>query len=124
MIMQIQIKNLQLQTIIGVYDWERSDPQDVIVNVWLQFDAAQSAKTDEIVDTLDYKAVKQRIMEEVEHSSFHLLERLAARILEVAMEDAKVLEAAVEVDKPHALRFADSVSVRCSKRREGGSAKA
>jgi D-erythro-7,8-dihydroneopterin triphosphate epimerase len=116
--MQIHIKNLHLRTIIGVYDWERSDPQDVIVNVWLQFDAAQPAKTDEIADTLDYKGLKQRIMEEVERSSFHLLERLAARILDVAMEDAKVLEATVEVDKPHALRLADSVSVRCSKRRE------
>ncbi len=118
MTMRIKIKNLRLRTIIGVCRWERRCPQDIIVNVTMEFDGAQAVQSDDIKDTVDYATTKRRIIEEVENASFNLLEKLAGRILELVMEDPKVQSATVEIDKPNALRFADSVSVRCSAERK------
>ena len=100
--MIVRIKNLRCRTIIGIYDWE------------YEFDGAKAAETDDICDTVDYKALKREIVEQVESSRFYLLEKLASRALEVVMSDEKVTGATVEVDKPHALRLAESVSVVCS----------
>lgn len=116
--MQIHIKNLRLRTIIGTDDWEREHSQDVIVNATMEFDATEAVRNDEIGETVDYCAVKRRIVEQVEQARFLLVEKLAHRILEIIMEEPKVLKASVEVDKPHALRFADSVSISCSAERE------
>ncbi len=115
--MIIRIKNLRLRTIIGVKHWERRKVQDVIINVEIEFDGSKVAESDNIHDTINYKAVKNRIVEEVEKSRFYLLDRLASHVLKIVMEDKKVQRATVEVDKPNALRFADSVSVSCSAER-------
>ena len=115
--MIIRIKNLRLRTVVGTNEWEREAPQDVTINVEMEFDGSTVARTDRIEDTIDYKAVKRRIIDVVEGSSYYLLDKLANRILETVMEEEKVQRATVEVDKPHALRFADSVSVTCSAQR-------
>ena len=115
--MLIRIKNLRLRIVVGTNEWEREAPQDVTINVEMEFDGSEVARTDRIEDTIDYKAVKGRIIDVVEGSSFYLLDKLANRILETVMEEKKVQRATVEVDKPHALRFADSVSVSCSAQR-------
>ena len=112
--MKIRIKNLRLRTIVGIYAWERKEVQDVIINIDFEFEGSDAAKSDRIEDTVDYKKLKKRIIEEVENSRFYLLEKLAGRILSIVMSDSKVIRARVEVDKPQALRFADSVSVECS----------
>ena len=90
-----------------------------MVNVELEFDARRAAKTDRIDHAVDYKALTQRIIDEVEQSRFFLLEKLADHILTIVMGDPKVARATVEVDKPRALRFADSVSVSASACRAG-----
>ncbi len=115
--MIIHIKNLRLRAVIGVFDWEREVQQDIVINAKIHFDGTQAAATDDIEQTFDYKAITKQVIKEVEHSRFHLLEKLAERILAVIMEDPRVEAASVEVDKPHALRFADSVSVSCEARR-------
>jgi FolB domain-containing protein len=116
--MVIHIKNLRLRTIIGVNDWERDKPQDVTVNVRAEFDARRAAASDDVSDTVDYKAMKRRIMETVEASRFYLVEKLADTVLQAILEDPKVRRATVEIDKPRALRFADSVSITASAERE------
>lgn len=115
--MKIRIKNLRLRTVVGIYAWERKEAQDVIINIDLEFDGSRAAETDNIKDTVDYKSLKKHIIKEVEASRFQLLEKLAGHILDIVMSDQKVYRAHVEVDKPNALRFADSVSVECSAER-------
>jgi len=107
----IRIKNLRLRTIIGVQSWERRKKQDVIVNVRIDFDGTRAAETDKIEESVDYKAITKRIIEIVEQSEFHLLERLVASISAAIMENQSVRKVWVEIDKPHALRFSDSVSI-------------
>ena len=112
--MKIRIKNLRLRTVIGVYEWERVQPQEVLLNIDLEFDGTRAGQSDRLEDTIDYKALKRRVLDEVEASSFQLLERLATRVLEIIHEDPRIHSARVEIDKPGALRFADSVSVEVS----------
>ena len=115
--MIIRIKNLRLRTVVGTNDWEREAPQDVIINIEMEYDGSKAAETDRLEDTVNYKAVKRRIIDAVEGSHFYLLEKLADRILKTVMEEKKVQRAFVEIDKPHALRFADSVSISSSAER-------
>ena len=99
------------EAIIGINDWEKDHPQDIIINVEIRLDGSRAAKSDAIGDTVNYKAIKKNILDRVESTHFGLLEKLAFYILKIIHEDDKVQWASVEVDKPHALRFADSVSV-------------
>ena len=115
--MMIRIKNLRLRTLIGIFDWERKHPQDVVINARIEFDGSQAARSDSIGDTVDYKEITKGIIGLVESSQFFLLEKLASEILKFILSHPQVLEAQVEVDKPLALRYSDSVSVEVSAKR-------
>ena len=109
--MIIKIENLRLRTIIGIYDWEKENRQDLVVNVTIDFDGRKAAESDNIEDTLDYKALNKKIISFVETNDFNLLERVAGGICDIVFEEPAVMWASVRVEKPGALRFADSVSV-------------
>lgn len=115
--MTIKIKNLHLRAIIGVNDWERTRSQEIILNIELQYDGSRAAASDDFRDAVDYSAIKRTLLEKVEQTQFFLLERLAAYVLDLLMEDGRIERASVEIDKPNALRFADSVSVVVSRKR-------
>lgn len=117
--MIIRIKNLRLRAVIGINDWERKTFQDVIINIEIEFDGSRAVESDDLKNTVDYKNLKKRIMKEVETSRFYLIEKLAHHVMALVMQNEKVQWTRVEVDKPHALRFADSVSVSCEGRRKG-----
>ena len=114
----IRITNQALQTIIGVNEWERNRKQNIIINIELSFDPAMAILSDDLKDTLDYRGIKRQIVEEVNHSSFCLLEKLTDYLLDILMSYEKVLAAKIKIDKPHALRYADSVSVERSAQRQ------
>lgn len=114
----IRVKNLRLRTFIGFNEDERTKRQDVVINLGLDYDARRAARSDQPADALDYKHITKSIIALVEDNRFLLLERLAQDILDLILADPAVIEACVEVDKPHALRFADSVSVTVQARRE------
>jgi len=115
--LRICIDNLRLRTIVGINDWERSNKQDVVINVELELDGDTATTHDAIEETLDYKHLTKGIIEAVERSNFFLLEKLCDHILQLSMVDVRVKAARVRVDKPMALRFADSVSVERSAER-------
>ena len=112
----IKIKNLRLRTYIGINDDEIKNKQDVVVNVTIHYDAgrATDSDSDSVDDALNYKTVTKSIIALVEDNRFSLLEKLTAEVLNIAAEHHWVTFAEVEVDKPHALRFSDSVSLTLS----------
>ncbi len=114
---RILIRDLALRCIVGINPEERREKQDVRISIELACDCAPAAESDRIEDAVDYKAIKQRVRTMVEASDFGLLETLADRIARIALEDPRVAEAVVTVDKPGALRFARSVAVRIVRRR-------
>ena len=114
----IRIKDLRLRTYIGFNDDERRKRQDVVINVRFSYPADEAAQTDDVKYAVNYRTITKEIIRRVEGGRFMLLERLAADVLELVMADPKIVSAEVEVDKPHALRFSDSVSATLSASRQ------
>ena len=114
----IRITDLQLRTIIGINDWERHEKQDVVINIWIEYDAKKAAKSDSVKDTIDYKEITKKIIKKVEASQYYLLEKLADTILNIVADYSKVKAVTVRVDKPQALRFARSVSVELTHKKK------
>ena len=114
----ITLRNLTLRAIIGFNEWERTKKQDIVINIEMEFDPLEAINTDSVEKTLDYKQVKRSIIDLVENSSFNLLEKLTHAIVEKIMENSRVLFVKVTADKPHALRFTDSVAVTMSAERK------
>lgn len=113
----IQIKNLRLRTFIGFNPEELEKQQDVIVNAEIHYPAAAAADSDNVDNALNYKVITKEMISHTEQGAFKLLERLTSDLLTIAMQDPKVKFAKVTVDKPHALRFSDSVSLTLSAKR-------
>lgn len=110
----IKIKNLRLRTFIGIKDDEINNKQDVIINARIHYSAADAANSDNMDNALNYRTITKKIIALVEQQRFSLLEKLTADVLAIASEHSAVKYAEVEIDKPHALRFADSVSLTLS----------
>ena len=115
---RINVSNLRLRTFIGFNPEEKSKQQDIVVNAEIRYCADQAYLSDDADDALNYKIVTKRMIHHVEQGRFHLLEKLTADLLAIATESERVSFAEVRVDKPHALRFADSVSVTLSAARD------
>jgi dihydroneopterin aldolase/D-erythro-7,8-dihydroneopterin triphosphate epimerase len=108
---RIHIRDLRLRAIIGIYPDERRKPQDVIINLELRTDLHRAGETDQLADTVDYKALKGRIIAHVEQSRHLLLEKMAAEVARICLDTPGVNSVRVTVDKPGALRFARSVAI-------------
>ncbi|MCF2910901.1 MULTISPECIES: dihydroneopterin triphosphate 2'-epimerase [Pseudoalteromonas] len=108
----INITNLRLRTFIGFNQEEREKKQDVVINIEIHYPAdAECLFHDEVGHALNYKTITKAVIAKVEDGHFLLLEKLVADILTECHQHPDVSYAKVRVDKPHALRFADSVSL-------------
>ncbi len=105
------IRDLEIETIIGIYDWERETPQKVYLDLEMAGDVARAAASDHIDDALDYKAVGKRLLAFVGGSRFRLVETLAEEVARIVREEFGVPWVRVTVDKRGALRGARSVGV-------------
>ena len=108
--MIICLKNLRVSGILGVYDEERHAERDIIINARIEYNAQDALRTDSLEGALDYKQVRDRIVNAVAGTRFKLIETLASAIVQELIRDPRILKLQVEVDKPKALRLADSVS--------------
>jgi dihydroneopterin aldolase len=107
----IYLHDLKVDTIIGIFDWERRITQTVIIDLDIQADIRKAARTDAINDTLDYKAVAKRVIEYVGGCDFQLVETLAERIAGIIIEEFSVPWLRVRVNKKGAIRGASDVGV-------------
>tara|TARA_R110001606_G_scaffold399215_1_gene582170 strand:+ start:60063 stop:60446 length:384 start_codon:yes stop_codon:yes gene_type:complete len=115
---RIRVKDLRLRTYIGIKEEEILNRQDVVINLTILYPAAEAVEVNEIDQALNYRTITKAVIRHVEENRFALLERLTQEILDLVMAHAKVRYAEVEVDKPHALRFAESVSITLSAQRD------
>ncbi len=114
----IRVKDLLIRTYIGFNPEELVNKQDVLINLEMETDIPEAAlEADEPDGIFDYKTVTKKVIALVQDGRFKLLEVLTKKILDLIMEDERVVRARVEVDKPHALRFAESVSLQMEARR-------
>ncbi len=115
---RIRIKNLRLRTFIGIKEEEINNRQDVLINALILYPAELAVEVNQIDHALNYRTITKAIIHHVENHRFALLERLTQELLDIIMQHAQVRYAEIEVDKPHALRFAESVSITLSAERE------
>lgn len=107
----IFLNNLTIETIIGIYDWERKEKQSIILDLDMAADIHRAAQTDSIEDTLNYKAVAKRLIEYVGASEFQLVETLAERVAEIVLNEFGVKWLRLRVNKKGAVRYAGDVGV-------------
>ena len=107
----VYIKDLQIKTVIGIYDWEREIKQTVSIDLEMASDIARAAATDAIDDALDYKAVAKRIIAFVEESGFQLVETMAERISEIVRNEFGVSWLRLRVSKPGAVTGSRDVGI-------------
>ena len=107
----IFLRDLQVEAIIGIYDWERETRQTVSIDLEMATDNRAAAVTDSIEDALNYKSVAKRIIAFVGASDFQLIETLAERIASILLEEFAIPWARVTVSKPGAIRGARNVGV-------------
>ncbi len=108
---RIFIENLNVQTVIGIYDWEREIKQSVSLDLEMEFDIKRAAQTDSIEDTLDYKAVCKRLILFIEDSDFQLVEALAESCAAIVLADFPVNWLRLKLGKPGAVRGSSTVGV-------------
>ena len=109
---KVFIEALEIECVIGIYDWERKIKQPLSFDIEMDFDNRKPAASDDIADTLNYKDVSKRLVEYVEASSFGLVETLAERCAAIVREEFGVAWVRLKLSKPGAVRGARSVGVR------------
>ena len=107
----VYLRDLKIETIIGIFDWERQIRQTVVLDIDMATDVAAAAATDNIEDALDYKAVTKRLIQFVESSDFQLVETLAERIADLLRNEFEIPWLRLTVNKKGALRGARDVGV-------------
>jgi len=115
---RIIITDIRARCIVGINQDERTEKQDVTINLSIYADLHRPGRSDKFEDTIDYRGLKKRVLNLVENSKYFLLEALTEAVADVCLETPGVIQVLVRVDKPSALRFARSVGVEISRQKE------
>ncbi len=107
----VYIRELEVRTIIGIFDWEREQRQVVSLELEMGSDIAAAAATDTIKNALDYKAVAKRLIDFIEKSEFFLVETLAERVADIVMNEFNVPWVKLRLGKPGAVTGSKDVGV-------------
>ncbi|MGD2052745.1 MAG: dihydroneopterin aldolase [Gammaproteobacteria bacterium] len=107
----VYIADLRIETVIGIYDWEREIRQVINIDLEMAADNRKAAATESIEDALNYKAVAKRLIQFVEASEFQLVETLAERIAEIVLEEFGVDWLRLKLGKPGAVTGSREVGV-------------
>lgn len=107
----VYIRELEIQTVIGIYDWERQIRQTVSLDLDMATDIRAAARTEDIANTLDYKAVSKRLIAFIEKAEFLLIETMAERIAEIVLAEFPVTWLRLRLGKPGAVTGARDVGV-------------
>jgi FolB domain-containing protein len=115
---QIFIRDLSVRGIIGINDWEREKPQEILINIVLFGDLHKAGESDNIADTINYRTVAKKVQAHAESAGRLTVEALAADLARLSLEEPGVEKVIVRVEKPGAVRFSRSVGVEIEREKE------
>jgi len=115
---KIIIKNLLARGIIGVNDWERNRPQNILINITMFTDTRPAALTDNLDDCVNYSTMSKKVLAHAEAVNRLTVEALANDLARICLEEKGVQKVIVRVEKPGAVRFAESVGVEIERSRD------
>jgi len=107
----LYIRELRADTVIGVYDWERSIRQTVVLDLEMASDNRRAAGTDQVTEALDYAAVSEQVLTYIESTHFQLVETLAEQVAELVLREFNVPWLRLRLSKPGAVARARDVGV-------------
>jgi FolB domain-containing protein len=114
---KVIIRDLVARGIIGINDWERQQPQDILINIVLFADQEKAGESDDIADCVNYRTVSKKVLAHAESVKRLTVEALAADLARLCLEEPGVQKVHVRVEKPGAVRFARSVGVEIERSR-------
>jgi dihydroneopterin aldolase len=115
---RVFIEALEIECVIGIYDWERKIKQSIVLDIEMTFDNSKPAASDDIADTLDYKSISKRLIRFVSESSFGLVEALAEHCCRIIIDEFAVAQVKLKLSKIGAVRGAKAVGVILERSRE------
>ena len=115
---QVFINDLLARGIIGINDWEREKPQDILINIIIFTDLSEAGRTDNITFSVNYRTIAKKAQEKAETAKRLTVEALAADIAEICLQEKGVVKVRVKVEKPNAVRFARSVGVEIERSKD------
>jgi FolB domain-containing protein len=115
---KVIIKNLLARGIIGVNDWERKRAQNILINITLFTDTRRAAETDNLEDCVNYSTMSKKLLAHAETVNRLTVEALANDLAHLCLEEKGVQKVIVRVEKPGAVRFAESVGVEIERSRD------
>jgi FolB domain-containing protein len=115
---KIIIRDLIARGIIGINDWEREKPQEILINIELQVDLRKAGRSDDIQDSVSYRTIAKRAQTHAETAGRLTVEALAEDLARICLEEPGVRRALVRVEKPGAVRFTRAVGVEIERGRD------
>jgi FolB domain-containing protein len=115
---KVVIKNILARGIIGIREWERDLPQDILINIDVYTAVRKQDAPDNISECVDYSKLTKKVIHHSETAKRFTVEALADDIAQICLEDRRVLKTTVRVEKPGAVRFAESVGVEIERTRD------
>lgn len=115
---QIFIQDLLIRGIIGINEWERENPQDILINISLFADTTAAGSSDDLEKSVNYRTVTKKVIKHAEEIKRYTVEALAEDIAKICLAEKGVEKVLVRVEKPGAVRFAKSVGVEIERKRE------
>ena len=113
---KVFIKDLVARGIIGLNDWERKKPQEMIINIILYTDIQKASETDDIQYSVNYRTIAKKAQAHAESAARLTVEALAQDIADLCLAEANVQKVVVRVEKPGAVRFSKSVGVEIERK--------
>ena len=114
---KVFIRDLRVRGILGIHDWERVTPREIVINVTFFTDTRQAGRSDELADCVDYSAMAKKIRAHAESAARMTVEALANDLANLCLQDPKVQKVLVRVEKPGAVPEAASVGVEIERER-------
>ncbi len=108
---KVFIQNLEVEAIIGIYQWEREVKQVISIDIQMDFNNKKAAISDDIKDALDYKKVGKRVSSYIQKSKAKLVENLAEKVAQIILKEFSVSKLTLTIRKPGALRGSESVGI-------------
>ena len=116
---KIILTDLRIDAVIGIWDWEKRNPQTISIDLEMQMDTKKASQSDSIEDVLDYKAVSKRVKQFIQASQFNLIETLAENVAKIILEEFDVQWLKLSISKPFAIRDSRNVGVSIERTKDG-----
>jgi len=116
---KIILTDLRIDTVIGIWDWEKRNPQTISIDLEMETDTKTASQSDSIEDALDYKAVSKRVQQFIQESQFNLIETVAENVAKIILQEFDVQWLKLRISKPFAIRSSRNVGVCIERTRDG-----